>query len=97
MPRTVKIDPEVQAVARITVTTMFRVYMAGSRVGFRELAERLNEAGIEENERNLRNKIARGEMQASFLLICLRLLGCDKIPLEGLPLFLSDIRREPKN
>jgi hypothetical protein len=97
MPRTVKIDPQVQVVARSTVMTIIRVNMVGSRVGFRELAERLNEAGIEENERNLRNKVARGEMQASFFLMCLRLLGCDKIPLEGLPLFRSDIRREPKN
>jgi hypothetical protein len=66
--------------------------MTGTRVGFAELAKRLNAAGIEENERNLRNKIARGEMQASFFLICLRLLGCDYLSIREMPLLRDAVR-----
>jgi hypothetical protein len=54
-------------------------------VSYRELAERLTAAGNPESERNLTNKISRGGFTASFLLQCLRVIGCDTVDLRHLP------------
>jgi 3-mercaptopyruvate sulfurtransferase SseA len=44
-------------------------------VTYAQLAERLAEIGIQENERNLNNKISRGGFTAAFLLQCLDSIG----------------------
>lgn len=44
-------------------------------ISYAELTERLKLMGIEENERNLRNKVARGTFSAAFLGECLAALG----------------------
>ena len=54
-------------------------------VSYRDLAERLTQAGTPESERNLTNKISRGGFTASFLLQCLRVIGCDTVDLRHLP------------
>ena len=54
-------------------------------ISYRELAERLSAAGNPESERNLTNKISRGGFTASFLLQCLRVIGCDTVDLRHLP------------
>lgn len=51
-------------------------------VGYRELAEKLGEAGIEESERNIANKIARGSFTAVFFVQCLRAIGCHTVHLD---------------
>jgi len=71
--------------------SIVRFHMMAKRVSFRDLAQMLNDAGIEENERNLRAKVARGEMQANYFLICMRLLGCEDILLRGTPVVLDDV------
>ena len=43
----------------------------------------LSEKGIEDNERNLRNKVSRGKFTAGFLLQCLSALGVKGLPLEA--------------
>ena len=40
-------------------------------IKYAELIQRLDDIGVSENERNLRNKISRGKFTASFLLQCL--------------------------
>lgn len=40
-------------------------------VTYAQLAEKLAELGVHENERNLNNKISRGGFTAAFLLQCL--------------------------
>lgn len=44
-------------------------------ITYAQLAERLAEIGIQENERNLNNKISRGGFSAAFLLECLTAIG----------------------
>lgn len=44
-------------------------------VTYAQLAEKLGEIGITENERNLNNKISRGGFSAAFLLQCLTAIG----------------------
>jgi hypothetical protein len=43
------------------------------------LAERLGEIGVQENERNLNNKISRGGFTAAFLLQCLGAIGVKSV------------------
>jgi len=44
-------------------------------VTYAQLAEKLAEIGIHENERNLNNKISRGGFTAAFLFQCLDAIG----------------------
>lgn len=55
-----------------------------AKIGYKELAERLNEHGLEETETSITGKLARGTFAASFLLACLAVLGLDGIDLEDI-------------
>lgn len=48
-------------------------------VTYAQLAEKLAEIGVQENERNLNNKISRGGFSAAFLLECLDAIGCNAV------------------
>jgi hypothetical protein len=48
-------------------------------VTYAQLAEKLASMGIQENERNLNNKISRGGFTAAFLLQCLQAIGTHEI------------------
>lgn len=50
---------------------LLRGEMARRGVAYAQLAERLAAIGIDDNERNLRNKVSRGKFTAGFLLQCL--------------------------
>ena len=45
-------------------------------VTYAQLAEKLAQIGVHENERNLNNKISRGGFSAAFLIQCLESIGC---------------------
>jgi hypothetical protein len=51
-------------------------------VTYAQLAEKLAAIGVEENERNLNNKISRGGFTAAFLLECLGVLGVHTLRLD---------------
>ncbi len=51
-------------------------------VTYAQLAELMAEVGIQENERNLNNKISRGGFSAAFLLLCLASIGCRDLRLD---------------
>ncbi|HEY3695300.1 DUF6471 domain-containing protein [Phenylobacterium sp.] len=55
--------------------TIIRTEMARRRMSYAKLNEALAAIGVEENERNLRNKIARGRFSAVFFLQCLKAIG----------------------
>lgn len=61
---------------------LLRGEMARRGVTYAQLAERLAAIGIDDNERNLRNKVSRGKFTAGFLLQCLSALGATRIELE---------------
>jgi uncharacterized protein DUF6471 len=50
-------------------------------ITYAQLAELLAEIGVQENERNLNNKISRGGFSAAFLLECLDAIGANSITL----------------
>ena len=52
-------------------------------VSYADLAEKLAGIGIEDNERNIANKIARGSFTAVFFVQCLEAIGCNTIHLNG--------------
>jgi hypothetical protein len=52
-------------------------------VSYAELAEKLAAIGIEDNERNIANKIARGSFTAVFFVQCLEAIGAQTIHLNG--------------
>ena len=51
-------------------------------VTYAQLAKSLAEIGVQENERNLNNKISRGGFSAAFFLQCLRAIGVGHLVLE---------------
>lgn len=66
-----KIEPFFGEWARI----MIQVQMKKRDIGYRELTELFHtHLKVKENERNLRNKIARGTFSAGFFLMCMTAL-----------------------
>jgi hypothetical protein len=51
-------------------------------VTYAQLAEKLAEIGVNENERNLNNKISRGGFSAAFMLQCLKAIGTKNLTIE---------------
>lgn len=52
-------------------------------ITYAQLAEKLAEIGVSENERNLNNKISRGGFTAAFLLQCLEAIGATSLRLSS--------------
>jgi hypothetical protein len=52
-------------------------------LGYKQLAEKLKEIGVDENDRNLANKLARGGFSAVFLVQCLTAIGCHTLHLDA--------------
>ena len=50
-------------------------------VTYAQLAEKLAIVGVTENERNIRNKVARGSFTAVFFVQCLAAIGANEIRL----------------
>lgn len=51
--------------------TLVAVEMKRRGLKFRDLTERLNATfNLDENERNIRNKVARGTFSAAFMIMC---------------------------
>lgn len=50
-------------------------------ITYAQLAELLAEKGVQENERNLNNKISRGGFSAAFMILCLESMGCSDVRL----------------
>ena len=47
-----------------------------------DLANMLEQIGIEETKSSIDNKISRGTFSASFFLQCLTVIGCEKMEIE---------------
>ena len=50
-------------------------------IGYKELAERLSAIGVQENEPNIRNKLARGRFTAVFMVQVMAAIGASEIRL----------------
>jgi hypothetical protein len=60
---------------------ILRAEIKRRNLGYGEVAEKLTALGIEENSRNLSNKIARGGFTAGFFISCLIAIGCHSVRL----------------
>lgn len=62
---------------------LLRAQMTLEGVNAAGLAQRLTAMGIQETEKNVANKIARGGFSAAFFLQCLRALGVKTLHFDG--------------
>jgi Domain of unknown function (DUF6471) len=63
---------------------IIRGEMARRGITYAQLVQRLEAIGVDENERNLRNKVSRGKFTAGFMLQCLTAVGAIEISLKRL-------------
>lgn len=61
-----------------------KVELKRAEIGYKELAQRLNEHGLKETEDSISAKLARGTFSAHFLLACLAVLEIAALTLEEL-------------
>ncbi len=52
-------------------------------LSYKQLAEKLKEIGVSENDRNIANKLARGGFSATFMVQVLTAIGCHTLHLEA--------------
>ena len=57
---------------------------------YAQVVDRLAAIGVKEEERNFRNKVARGKFTAAFLLQCLEAIGAQSLRLDDLPKTIAD-------
>ena len=50
-------------------------------LSYKDLADKLTELGVPENESNIRTKISRGGFTAVFFVQCLEAIGCQTVRL----------------
>ncbi len=60
---------------------MLRAEIARRNLSYDELAQKLAAVGIQDNARNLSNKIARGGFTAGFFVACMEALGVTELRL----------------
>jgi hypothetical protein len=57
--------------------------LAKKGIGYKGLAMKLQDLGIEESDRNIANKVSRGGFSAVFLMQCLTAIGCHTLHLDA--------------
>jgi hypothetical protein len=85
LPRRLSKDANIDAETRGWVRLLIRAEMVRRGLSYRDLAGLLTAVGLEENEGNLRSKVARGALSAAVFLIALRQMGCTAVNIEELP------------
>ncbi len=64
------------------VKNMLKGELKKRGITYAQLAARLADVGVHENERNLNNKISRGGFSAVFFVQCMEAIGCTTLRLE---------------
>jgi 3-mercaptopyruvate sulfurtransferase SseA len=64
------------------VKRLLKAELTRRDISYRELAERLRAIGVDENERNISNKISRGGFTAAFFFQCMDAIGCRTLRLD---------------
>lgn len=65
------------------VRGIIKAEMARRDIGYAELTARLGLVGVHDNERNVRNKVARGTFSATFFMQCLKSLGVRSLQIDA--------------
>ena len=63
------------------VKGLLKAELKRRNLSYADLAERLRAVGIEDNDRNIANKISRGTFTALFFVQCMEAIGCQTIRL----------------
>lgn len=71
-----------EALTHAWVTRAIRAEMVKNGITFGELAHLISALGGDENERNLRNKIARGTFSAALFVQCLAAMGSKTLTID---------------
>jgi 3-mercaptopyruvate sulfurtransferase SseA len=64
------------------VKGMLKAELKRRNLSYADLADKLGALGIEDNERNVSNKIGRGTFTAVFFVQCLEAIGCRTLHLD---------------
>ena len=64
---------------------MLKAELKRRNMTYADLASLLTKSGAPYDERNLRNKVARGSFTAAFMLLCLSVIGCQGIRMDDFP------------
>lgn len=64
------------------VKGLLKAELSRRNLSYADLADKLGEIGLEEDRRNISNKIGRGTFSAVFFVQCLRAIGAKTIHLE---------------
>jgi hypothetical protein len=67
------------------VKGMLKAELKRRNLSYADLADKLAAIGIEDNERNITNKIGRGTFTAVFFVQCLEAIGCQTLHLDKMP------------
>lgn len=67
---------------QIKTKGILRAEMTRRNVSYKDLADKLADMGIDDSDRNIANKIARGSFTAVFFLQCLTAIGCHTVRLD---------------
>jgi hypothetical protein len=67
---------------RAKVKGLLKSELKKRNLSYGDLAEKLGEIGIPENERNISNKIVRGSFTTVFFVQCLEAIGCHTVHLD---------------
>jgi hypothetical protein len=65
------------------VKGILRAELKRRSLSYADLAYRLSAIGVDDNVRNISNKIARGSFTAVFFIQCMEAIGCRTIHLDG--------------
>ena len=64
------------------VKGLLKAELKRRNLSYAELADKLVGVGVDDNERNISNKISRGTFTAVFFVQCLEAIGCHTIHLD---------------
>jgi 3-mercaptopyruvate sulfurtransferase SseA len=65
------------------VKGLLKAELKRRNISYKQLAEKLEELGVHENDRNIANKLARGGFSAVFMVQCLEAIGCSNVQLHS--------------
>jgi len=63
------------------VKALLKAELKRRQLSYADLAAKLAEIGIEDNERNISNKLTRGSFTAVFFFQCMEAIGCKTVHL----------------
>lgn len=92
-----KIDPELIPDWPFITKGIIKAELKRRNLTYADLVERLGNIGVDEDERNIRNKLSRGTFTAVFFIQCMVAIGVKSVSFDFVTdedhLFLSKLRR----